>query len=120
MKKELIYILASICFLSCQTRKDYEDMAIRASKQIDSSACKNDFWNFEIFSRGDRGSIFYDNSRRIITTLTDSTFSVDTIIIYDEQIFYLPFTGLQTMEIEQMENIARCFKEIDIQKIRGY
>ena len=93
-------------------------MAIRASKQIDSSVCKNDFWNFEVFSRGGIRFYFYDNSRRIITTLSDSIFSVDSIVYHKND--FVPFTGLQEMEVEQMSKIAHCFKEMNIRKIRGF
>lgn len=119
MKTQLFFLsFACICFLSCQDNKTYEDMAIRASKQIDCSLCKNDFWNFEIISRGDKRFIFLDNSRSIITTLCDSSFSIDTIV-YDT-LGFLPFTGLKTMSIERMSEIARCFKKLDIQHIRGF
>jgi hypothetical protein len=96
----------------------YESMAIRVSEQMDSSACKNDFWGFEVVSRGNRRFIFWDNSRTIITTLSDTDFSVDTII--HSKLEFLPFTGLQNMEIEQMSKIAHCFKALDIQRIRGF
>lgn len=92
-------------------------MAIRASKQIDSSVCKNDFWNIEVMPRGKK-TYFFDNSKHITTVLSDSAFVIDTIIY--EKRDSLPFTGLKNIEIEQMEKIAHCLKEFNIRKIRGF
>jgi hypothetical protein len=103
--------------LSCQTRKDYEDMAIKIREQLNCSECKNDFWNIEVMPRGKK-TYFFDNNKHITTILSDSTFVVDTII-YEKRDF-LPFTGLKDIKIEQMEKIAHCLKEVNIRKIRGF
>ncbi len=118
MKKSIYCFIISTFLISCQNFKTYESLAVKVSKQLDSSYCKNDFWNFEVVSRGDKRFIFIDNSRQITTSFSDSVLSIDTVI-YDKKDF-LPFTGLQTIKIEQMLKIAHCFEKLDIQKIRGF
>jgi hypothetical protein len=94
-------------------------MAIKVKEQLDCSECKNDVWNIEVISRGIK-TYFLDNSRHITTILTDSTFVVESIIIYDKVQDFNPLTGLKDITVEQMEKIAHCIKNLYVQKIRGY
>lgn len=116
--KKLIYLFILGSLISCHSHYEYRDRALSVRRQLENSACKDDFWNFEVLNRGSKKFVFIDNSCRVITSFSGSDFLVDTVI--NERNDFLLFTALKEMEVDQMSRIAYCLKELDVQKIRGF
>lgn len=89
--KKLIYLFILGSLISCHGHNEYRDRALDVSRQLESSTCKDDFWNIEVLNRGSKKFVFIDNSCRVITSFSGSDFSVDTVI--NERNDFLPFTA---------------------------